>query len=83
MTGDFPAIRMRRSATRHIPWMHCHRSIRVLETGISAVRRLCKKMRMGVTVRICGMFPVKYVRENIRFRDFQLLMTKRAQRVRR
>lgn len=27
--------------------------------------------------------PVKYVRENIRFRDFRLLMTKRAQRVRR
>ena len=41
--GIFPAIRMRRSATRHIPWMHCHKSIRVLETGISAVRRLCKK----------------------------------------
>lgn len=42
-----------------------------------------QKMRMGVTVRICGMFPVKYVKENIRFRDFRLLMTKRAQRVRR
>lgn len=40
------------------------------------------KMRMEVTVPICGLYPAKFVRENIGYRVFRQLMTRRGRRVR-